>query len=211
MDVRDCHWDTRDDTKYRFPIGSDDKHATLLAVRYRQWDVDDNLTRRVPSLDRIEPTTGEDGTPRCFKRKAVKVQSGSHVVWCVRLFRFKRRGRVRKYVGTGLIVVGGAAAIAATGGAALHLFGITPLIQMIGGAGGPLISATGLLSQGARGEPTKLVMVGDPVTIAEKDGARVTCVAYKQFIGSSPAKLVYEDGQTQECRATTEGGHERCG
>jgi hypothetical protein len=93
MDVQKCDWGTRDETKYRFPIGSDDKHAKLLAVRHRQWDVRGDLRRREPSQDGTgDGGVREDGTPLCFEIQAVKVQMGSSVVWCMKLFRFKRRG-----------------------------------------------------------------------------------------------------------------------
>jgi hypothetical protein len=202
MEVRDCDWDLSkcEPKSVLYPIGSNEKQATHLAQQFVQWSIPCIERKPLTSMDGVGTQIGPDGTIYCFKRMAFSVSSRKYACWCLKLYRFKRRGRTRKAAGWGLIVASGAAAVVIPGGIFLHAWAATAGVTLITGAGTAAATIAAFIANGAQGVPVGLVKAGPPER----------CETREDYTSDQPTPLLeYEEGRHRVCKASG-GDHEAC-
>jgi hypothetical protein len=211
VDPKECGPANPETTEYRYPW-DDKQKMTHVAVRYPQTSPYREQWVRQPSRDDITETT-IDGTRKCFELQAFDVAMRPYWKWCVELYEFKRKGRLRQMAFWGLTGVTVAAAVAVAAPLAVPALGLVHLgagtAAAIGAWGAALGPAAGAAATGVafriQAVPKGTVKVGQPVK-------KLVCKGFGKLHDPPPTdwQPKFQPGTPRVCVSQTKGDHDHC-
>ena len=195
-----------DPNLYRYPW-SDQEKMTHVAVRYPQpSEIREQWVRQPGRDDVIEATTA--GARGCVERQAFDVALRPYWKWCVELYEFKRKGRVRQVVFWTVTAAAAAAPLAiAPPLGLLHLAaGTAAAVTAWSAAVGPAAAAVAAaISTRISLAPKGVVKVGLPLR-------KLVCEGFAGYHDPPPVswRPDFKCGQPRPCDAQAKGNHDHC-
>jgi hypothetical protein len=205
VDKRDCVWIEEQKSKKSelWPEGSTPVWASHLADWY--WQYMERRLYRLPlrSEEEVKVIT-RGGVKYCVATYPEFVQHRTWVYWCIKLYRFRRKGRARKAVGWGIMIAGCTASAVVPVGVFLGWWTATAGLIAIAAGGGSAAAIAQFVANGALGVSTALEAIPPHVGIETAEG----------WLGvpepASPSVEIISSDKERECHSNNKS-HDVCG